>query len=415
MRILVVGSGGREHALCWKLAQEADVHCAPGNPGIEACAACHAVRADDQEGLAALARQIEADLVVVGPEAPLMAGLADRLRANGLPVFGPGAEGARLEGSKAFSKEWMVRAGVPHARSTTTRDFDEARRHAHALLENGPAVLKASGPALGKGVLICRSHAEADEGLDALLRRRELGEAGETVLVEAFLEGREYSLLTLVSDEGILSLPPAQDYKRIGDGDQGPNTGGMGSFSPVPWLAGDLLQETEDTVVRPILGELKRQGIAYRGVLFSGLMEADGRPHCLEYNVRFGDPETQSVLPRLGAGFAQALLACAKGEAIPPVSVRDEAAVTVVVASEGYPGSYEKGKRIELDPGKLDDVLVFQAGTARQDGDLVTAGGRVLSVTGVALTVEEARRKAYRSVEGVRFEGMRFRKDIALR
>jgi phosphoribosylamine---glycine ligase len=415
MKICVIGGGGREHALCWKFADEGHtVFCAPGNPGIAeiATVANHAIL--DRKAILDWANEVKPDLVVVGPEDPLIAGMADMFRENGFHVFGPGQDAARLEGSKAFSKDMMKRAGIPTAKYQAFSDPVAAREYAAVEFAAGrPVVVKASGAALGKGAIVCDSVEEAHAAIDSMLVAMELGEAGRTVVLEERLDGKEFSLLTLVSGSEIWSLPVAQDYKRIGDGDEGPNTGGMGTYSPVDWVSADMVSATEDAVVRPILASLAELNIDYRGVLFSGLMMSDGVPFCLEYNVRFGDPETQSVLRRLGDGFAEALLACAKGDAIPAVPVLDEVVCTVVVASEGYPGDYARGRAIEI-VEVLDGVEIFHAGTKLVGDDLVTNGGRVLAVSATGADAEEARAKAYAGVGAVRFEGMQYRKDIGV-
>lgn len=409
MRILVIGSGGREHALCWKLAQEADVICAPGNAGIAHEVECINIPAHDFHSLLALIKERSIDLVVVGPEDPLVAGLADAVREAGVLCFGPGRAGAQLEGSKAFCKAMMQRAGVPTAEYRVFIDAESAKSYARDVYSSGRKLaIKASGNALGKGVIVAESIEEAETGIDTL---KALGEAGKTLVLEEKLEGREFSLLTLTNGKDILSLPVAQDYKRIFDGDQGPNTGGMGTYSPVDWVTTDIIAQTEAEVVLPILKTLSEDGIEYRGVLFSGLMQTERGPMCLEYNVRFGDPETQSVLSRLGAGFAEALIACAAAEPIPPIEVLNNSAVTVVAASEGYPGDYPKGKPIRI--GELpSNAKVFHAGTKLQDGDLVTSGGRVLAVTATAETHAEARTSAYEVLKSINFEGMQARSDI---
>ncbi|MFQ3676700.1 MAG: phosphoribosylamine--glycine ligase, partial [Fimbriimonadaceae bacterium] len=376
MKVLVLGSGGREHALAWKLAAEAEVHAAPGNPGIAQVAECHAVALSDDLGIVELCRRVRPDYALVGPEAPLLAGLADWIREAGTPVVGPGAEAARLEGSKSFAKRLMAEAGVPTADFRTFENPHEAREYARQAYGAGKRLaIKARGPALGKGVVVADDVDTALAAIDDMLVARSFGDAGTTVVLEEKLTGPEFSLLTLCSDRGYLSLPVAQDYKRAYDADQGPNTGGMGSYSPLPRLRPEDIARTESEVVAPALRVLSERGIPYRGVLFSGLLEHEGRPHCLEYNVRFGDPETQSVVLRLGRGLAEALKAVALGEEIPPVEVRPNASVAVVLASRGYPGSIETGFPIEIgDVGP--DVQIFHAGTKVVGGATVTAGGR---------------------------------------
>lgn len=414
MKILVVGSGGREHALAWKLSQEAEVHAAPGNPGMVACAECHPVPVSDHYGLVGLARKLAVDLVVVGPENPLIDGLADTMRTVGLNVFGPGKDGAQLEGSKAFAKTLMREAYVPTAAYRICTDPQSAIQFVRQLASEGKNVaVKASGAAFGKGVVVCASAEDAEQAIEMMLVKKEFLEAGETIVVEERLYGREFSLLSLCTDGGFLSLPLAQDYKRVGDGDTGLNTGGMGSYSPLEWVSEQLRKQTEERVVAPILGALAERSIPFRGTLFSGLLVQDGVPYCLEYNVRFGDPETQSVMARLGKGLAAALLACAKGEPIPDVEVLDRAAVTVVLASQGYPGKYPKGLPITLPPDLGPNAVAFHAGTAVKDGQLVTDGGRVLAVTAWGSDVEQARLHAYEAVSKIHFEGMHYRTDIA--
>lgn len=413
MRILIVGSGGREHALAWKLSQEAEVFCAPGNPGIAEVAECWPIAADHATVLAQACQRNEIDLVVIGPEDPLINGLADHLRSRGIAVFGPGADGAALEASKAFSKQLMAEAGVPTARFGVFTDAAAASEFAHARFDAGFAVaVKASGAALGKGVVVCGSADEADDAIAMMLVDQELGDAGATVVVEDRLNGFEFSLLTLVSGEDILSLPVAQDHKRALDGDRGPNTGGMGTYSPMTNVDAELVQHTEDLVVRPILRAMKERGIDYRGLLFSGLMVQDGVPFCLEYNVRFGDPETQTVMRRLGSGLGAALVQCAKGEPISPIEVLENAAVTVVMASKGYPGKFQRGYPITI--GTLpNDVVIFHAGTKREQGQLTTNGGRVLGISAIGQTIEIARERAYEGVRAIECDGLRYRSDIA--
>lgn len=407
MRILVVGSGGREHALVWRFAQDGhEVAAVPGNPGTATLAA-------NLSGTPLEAARVwRPDLVVIGPEDPLVSGLADDLRSSGFVVFGPGAEGARLEASKAFSKALMAEAGVPTAPAGTFFDARSAVDYARSRFAIGrEVVVKASGNALGKGVVVCDNLDEAIAACQLMMVDRAFGNAGDTVVIEDRLRGPEFSLLTIVSGEEYWSLPVAQDYKRIGEGDTGPNTGGMGTYSPVAAIRSEWVAEAEDRVVRPILTKLAKENISYRGILFAGLIVHDEQVHCLEFNVRFGDPETQTIVRRLGPGLAESLAQAAKGEGVTPVEVRPHAAVTVVVASEGYPGSIEKGRPITL--GAIpEEVVVFHAGTAMAP-DLVTNGGRVFGVSAIGDSVAEARLRAYQGVEAIHFEGMQFRRDIA--
>lgn len=414
MRILIVGSGGREHALAWKLSQEAEVLVAPGNAGIAEDAECLAIAANDFKGILETCKSRAIDLVVIGPEDPLIAGLADVLRSAGYPVYGPGKEGARLEGSKAWSKELMEAAGVPTARFRTFDQPDQAKIYARDLADSGSMpVVKASGAALGKGVVVCNDVVEADDAIDMMMLDREFGDAGSTVVVEERLLGFEFSLLTLCSGHEFYSLPVAQDYKRALDGDRGPNTGGMGSYSPVGAVPPDMVREAEELVVRPMLDHLKSLGIEYRGTLFSGLMVVKGKVYCIEYNVRFGDPETQTIMRRLGGGLAAALMAAAKGDPIPPIEVLDNQAVTVVVASGGYPGSYAKGVPLQLPEDLPTNVKIFHAGTILKGDALVSNGGRVLGVSATGETLGEARISAYHACEKIEFGGMHYRRDVA--
>lgn len=413
MKALVVGSGGREHALVWKLAQECEVFASPGNPGI--AEECHTfdVPAHDHHGIRDLARKLEVDFVLVGPEDPLIHGLADTLRSGGINVVGPGGHGALLEGSKAFSKALMREAAIPTAEYQVFTDARDAKDYAAMRFDDGKQVaVKASGAALGKGVVVCTTLSEAKEAIERMLLHEELGEAGRTVVVEDRLNGREYSLLTICSGTSYYSLPVAQDHKRAWDGDRGPNTGGMGAYSPVPWVSPGLVEETEVRVVEPILKLLASKSIDYRGVLFSGMMLDGEDPYCLEFNVRFGDPETQAIMMRLGRGFSEILRACAKGEPLDNLPVLDRSAVGVVVASEGYPGDYRKGVPISI--GKIaDHVKIFHAGTTAKNGELITNGGRVATVVAFGDSLDEARSRAYGAVEFFSFPGMQYRMDIA--
>ncbi|HWX10254.1 MAG TPA: phosphoribosylamine--glycine ligase [Gaiellaceae bacterium] len=398
MKVLVVGSGGREHALAWALARSSrltELHAAPGNPGIATLANCHPVRADDVASLVPLAGELGIDLVVVGPEAPLVAGVADELRHRGIAVFGPGAAAARIEGSKAFSKEIMDAAGVPTARTLA--------------VARTPCVVKADGLAAGKGVWVCRTPAELDAGLLA-------AEAlGQPFHVEELLEGEEVSIFALCDGRTALPLPAAQDYKRIGDGDEGPNTGGMGSYSPVPRLSEPEVTELVGSVCGPVLVELARRGSPFVGALFAGLMLTEDGPRVLEFNCRFGDPETQSLLPRLEGDLLEALAAAAAGE-LRGVSLgaSDSAAVTVVLAARDYPKRGDSGTPIAgIEDAEAAGTLVFHAGTALQEGRLVTNGGRILNVTALGDSLGDARDAAYAAAGRIDFAGVRFRSDIA--
>jgi phosphoribosylamine--glycine ligase len=415
-RVCVVGSGGREHALATVLGRTADVVAVPGNPGIRGTTPeGHELSStggsmDDADTLAAL----DADLYVIGPEAPLVDGLADQLRARGRLVFGPGADGARLEGSKVFMKEVLAAAGVPTARFGVFDQPGAAGSYLRGL--PGPWVVKTDGLAAGKGVLVTGSRAEAEADLEAKLSGAAFGDAGRRVVVEECLTGIECSLLVLCDGRRVAPLAPAQDFKRVGDGDTGPNTGGMGAYSPLAFLDADRVRELVDVTVVPLVAELRRRGIDYRGVLYAGLMLTEAGPRVLEFNVRFGDPETQVVLPRFAGDLSAVLAEVAAGELRTRPAVADEAAVCVVMAADGYPGTPRRGDRIEgiETAGALEGVTVFHAGTALDGDELVTAGGRVLGVTGRGATVAEARRRAYAGVAAVRFAGARWRTDIAL-
>ncbi len=418
MKVLVVGGGAREHALGWRLTQDPSVDrvlCAPGNPGIEAIASIAPVAATDVPGLVDLAVSESVELTVVGPEAPLVAGLADELAAKGLPVFGPTADAARLEGSKAWARALCERHRIPVPRSGT---FDDALS-AIAFLDTieAPFVIKADGLAAGKGVVIAEDRLEAEVAIRASLVERAFGEAGRTILIEEFLEGREVSALALTDGERVVPLALAHDYKRIGDGDIGPNTGGMGAHSPVPWVDSD----TEGTIVRDVLEAtvraLREEGISYRGCLYAGLMLTKDGPKVLEFNARFGDPETQVLLPRLEGDLAKALLVCAEGRLEPGMmGWSKETCVGVVLAAAGYPGAVRTGDPIDgLETvAKIDGVQVFHAGTSRRAGRVVTAGGRVLTVAALGSNVDTARKLAYEAASEIRFEGLQHRRDIAM-
>jgi phosphoribosylamine---glycine ligase len=401
MKIAVVGSGGREHALADVLGRTASVVVTPGNPGIPGSSPTPP-------------DELDVDLVVVGPEAPLVDGLADRLRAKGIAVFGPGADGAQLEGSKAWMKELLVAAGVPTARHGTFTELAPAIAFLDTL--DDLFVVKNDGLAAGKGVLVSTSRAEARDAVAEYLSGAAFGDAGRRVVIEEGLTGPELSVLAIVDGNRAVALAPAQDFKRIGTGDTGPNTGGMGAYSPVAVAGADVVDHVMARGVEPTLAELRRRGIDYRGVLYAGLMLTPDGPKMLEYNVRFGDPETQVVLPRLASDLAEMLAEAAHGRLRHEPRFVADAAVTVVAAAEGYPGSVRTGDVIEgLDEARaVDGVTVYCAGVAADAaGSLVTAGGRVLAVTAVAPTVADARRRSYDAIGKIHWAGMQFRTDIA--
>lgn len=416
MRILVVGSGGREHVLAWGCAASGhEVLSLPGNPGMASVGVLVEGSAEELDGVVRAATELDVDLVVVGPEAPLSAGLVDRLTAAGIAAFGPAAAGARIEASKTYCKEVLERGSVPTARWIGADNVDDAL--AAVATAGVPCVVKADGLAAGKGVVVASTREEAEDAVRACFEGR-FGDAGAKVLVEECLEGPELSLLVLADGRTLVPLPAAQDHKRIGEGDTGPNTGGMGAYSPVPGVDTGLVDTIMDTIVEPTVWALAKDGVTYRGVLYCGLMLTGDGPKVIEYNCRFGDPEAQAVIPRLGGDLGEVLAACAHGAlTADKVSVRPEAALTVVAAAEGYPGTPRKGDVISGldDAAAVDGALVFHAGTAMSGGDVVTAGGRVLAVTGLGADLATARDRAYVAIERISWDGMYVRRDIGHR
>jgi phosphoribosylamine--glycine ligase len=398
VKVLVVGSGGREHALAWKLSQSGgltELHAAPGNPGIADLGDCHPVRAEDSEGLLGLARELEIDLVVVGPEVPLVAGIGDHLRHAGIAVFGPGRDAARIEGSKSFAKEVMDAAGV-----ATTPRMSVARP---------PCVVKVDGLAAGKGAFVCRTQEE----LDAALKAAEA--FGQPIVIEELVDAEEVSIFALCDGARAVPLPAAQDYKRVGDSDTGPNTGGMGCYSPYPGVS-EQVEDLVGRIHRPVIAELARRGTRFVGVLYAGVFLTDDGPVVFEFNCRFGDPETQVILPRVEGDLLDALTAAARGD-VGGVELEetDQSAVTVVIAAKDYPAASDSGSPIDgVAAAEAGGALVFHAGTAVRDGRLVTNGGRILNVTAVAGTIGEAREHAYAACDKISFAGAKYRRDIAL-
>ncbi|MCA9059753.1 MAG: phosphoribosylamine--glycine ligase [Planctomycetaceae bacterium] len=419
MKVLVIGSGGREHALVWKLRQSPSVeivYCCPGNAGTAHDAENIGISSDDIQGLVRFAHERKIDLTVVGPEAPLVAGIVDQFKANKLNIFGPSKSAARLEGSKVFTKKLLRRAGVP------TADFAVFTRIAEALeyidqLEEGPLVVKADGLAAGKGVFVCKNRSEARSAAKSILQDRSFGDAGREILIEECLVGQEASILAIIDGDTIVPLDAAQDHKRAYDGDLGPNTGGMGAYCPAPLVTEKIMDQIVRDVLVPTVHTLKVEGTPFSGILYAGLMLTPQGPKVLEYNVRFGDPEAQPVLMRLKSDLAQVLSLAATGRLaeLDGLDWDPRPAVCVVMASEGYPGDYEKGRVISgiLEADNLPDVKVFHAGTALRGEDVVNTGGRVLGVTALGDTVQAAKQRAYQAVDLISWSGGWCRRDIS--
>ena len=421
MKILLIGGGGREHALAWKLAQSSkvsNIFAAPGNPGIAELPKCEciALSLDDLEKVADYAEDNGIDLTVVGPEATLVAGIADVFKRRGLPVFGPSKAAAQLEGSKAFSKELMAKYDIPTAFFKVCEDIETAK--AYVEEKGAPIVVKADGLAAGKGVVVAMTKEEALEAIDDMMADQKFGNAGARVVLEEYMEGEEASLLAFTDGKTVVPMIAAQDHKRIFDNDEGPNTGGMGTYAPAPVMTDVLRLKATERVLKPVVAAMAEEGTPYQGCLYAGLMINGDSVKVVEFNCRFGDPETQVILPLLDGDLADIMLACATGT-LDEVEVawHDKAAVCVVMASGGYPGKYENGKEITgLAEANADEAtVVFHAGTKAVDGKIVTAGGRVLGVTSVDKNIRDARDRAYAAVEKVKFDQVFYRKDIAWR
>lgn len=415
MKILVVGSGAREHAVCWKLRQSSrieKIYCAPGNGGISQIAECVDISADSLKELVEFAESSSVDLVVIGPEGPLVGGLADMLSEKNIKVFGPCKKGAKLEGSKTYSKHFMERYNVPTARYETYTNSEAALEGLDKF--HIPIVVKADGLAAGKGVLICQTKKEAEKAINSIMNEKQFGDAGNTIVIEEFLEGTEASLLCFVDGKSIVPMESARDYKKAYDGDLGLNTGGMGCFSPNTIYTDELKKYISENILKTTLSGLINEGMDFKGVLFIGLMINNNEAKVLEYNTRFGDPETEVVLPRLKSDLADVMLKCIGGNLTEEdLHWYDEKCATVVLASGGYPEGYEKGREITGLNDVDGDIVIFHGGTIIKDGKILTDGGRVLAVTATGKTLNEAREKIYRNIPRIHFDKMQFRTDIA--
>ncbi|MDF2959205.1 MAG: phosphoribosylamine--glycine ligase [Paenibacillus sp.] len=414
MRVLVIGGGGREHAICWALKKSPKVrelYCAPGNGGIAEVAECVPIQVNQFEEIGVFALDNAIDLVVIGPDDPLSEGIVDHLEAKKIPVFGPRKNAAILEASKVFSKDLFKKYNIPTAAYESFESYDEALDYLHK--QQIPIVIKADGLAAGKGVVVAQSMEEAEKALHDIMVTKIFGDSGNRVVIEEFLSGQEMSILSFVDGNVVRPMVPAQDHKAVFDNDKGPNTGGMGTYTPLPHIPQSVIDEAIETIIKPTAAAMVSEGRPFRGVLFAGLMITPQGPKTIEFNARFGDPETQVVLPRLKTDLLDIFLAAVNGH-LEQMDIQwsEEAAVCVILASEGYPASYPKGLPIEgLE--NVQDALVFHAGTALKDGQIVTNGGRVLGVTALGKDIEEARAKAYTAADRIRFQGMHYRTDIA--
>jgi len=418
LRILVIGGGGREHALVWKLAQSprvTKIYCAPGNPGIGKLAECVPVPVSDLQGLCQLAIDKKIDLTVVGPEGPLTEGIVDLFTANGLKIFGPDKKAAQLEGSKTFAKDLMRKYGIPTAKYAVFTDADKAK--AYIEKEGAPIVVKADGLAAGKGVVVAMTTEEATSAVDMIMCDQAFGNAGAQVVVEEFMSGEEASLLAFTDGKTVVPMLAAQDHKRVFDQDRGPNTGGMGAYAPAPIVTPTLLTEVVERILQPMADALRQENCLYQGCIYAGLMITENGPKVVEFNARFGDPETQVVLPLLDSDLTYIMEACIDGTLKDStVTWKNDAAVCVVMASGGYPGDYQKGKVITgVSEAESENAVVFHAGTSARGQDIITSGGRVLGVTGLGASIQEALNKAYSAVKRIHFEEVHYRKDIAYR
>ena len=416
MKILVVGSGAREHAICWKLNQSnklSKLYCAPGNAGISQIAECVDIKADELDKLVEYSVNNNIDLAVVGPEVPLVAGLVDMLNEKGIKAFGPVKAGAKFEGSKSYSKDFMKKYFIPSAQYEVYTDSKKAIDGLKKF--NAPIVVKADGLAAGKGVLICETIKEAEEAIKSIMDNRQFGDAGNTVVIEEFLRGTETSLLCFVDGKRIIPMESARDYKKAYDNDRGLNTGGMGCFSPNPIYTEELKKYIKDNILDRTLNGFLSENINFKGVLFIGLMIENNQAKVLEYNTRFGDPETEVILPRLKSDLVDIMLKCIEGNlSEDDLQWKDDKCVTVVLASGGYPENYEKGKEVKGLNAADSDIIIFHGGTKLSEGKTVTDGGRVLAITSTGSTIEEARNKVYKNISKIHFEKMEFRKDIAV-
>ncbi len=423
MRILVVGSGGREHALVWKIAQSRlcdKIFCAPGNGGISQQAECIDIKADDVAGLLEFSRKEKIDFTVVGPEASLAAGIVDEFRKYKLKIFGPEKKAAQLEASKVFAKNLMAKYGVPTAAFRVFDDAEEAKKYIE--VNGAPCVVKADGLAAGKGVVIAKTREEAKAAVDAMMREKIFGAAGSRVIIEECLEGQEASILVFTDSKEVIPLASSQDHKRIFNNDTGPNTGGMGAYSPAPVVTPELFKEILDKIIYRTINGLASEGIDYKGVLYAGVMLTKNGPKTLEFNVRFGDPETEAILPRLKSDLLEVMLAASQSSLSKIIKsgglIWDERpCVCVVCASKGYPGDYEKGKEISglKEAAEMKDIVIFHAGTKKEQDKYISSGGRVLGVTGLGKTIKEAISLTYQAVEKIHFDGMHYRQDIGRR